>query len=75
MKDLNEQFKNVQVPTDQQLVTPWLCTTHWHEYMAGSGLSIDQLQFIRLPWQNEVDCKGLHGIIEHYINLPDPIKQ
>ena len=76
MKDLNEQLKNIQVPTDQGLVTHWLCTMRWHEYVARSGLSIDQLhQSIKLPQRSKVNYKGIPGIIERYfqqgLNLLD----
>ncbi|KAI6043207.1 hypothetical protein EDC04DRAFT_2600384 [Pisolithus marmoratus] len=30
--ELEEQLKTVRVPTDNQLVSPWLLTTHWHEW-------------------------------------------
>ena len=43
MKNLNKELENIQVPVDQQLVTPWLHITHWHEFVAGSGFSTDLL--------------------------------
>ncbi|KAI6043284.1 hypothetical protein EDC04DRAFT_2600326 [Pisolithus marmoratus] len=32
LKELDQQLKTVQVPTDHHLVSPWLLTTHWHEW-------------------------------------------
>ncbi|KAI6017929.1 hypothetical protein EDC04DRAFT_2607927 [Pisolithus marmoratus] len=32
LKELDQQLKTVQVPTDHCLVSPWLLTTHWHEW-------------------------------------------
>ena len=67
MKDLEGQLENVLVPADHRLITPWLRTTRWHEYVAGSGLSIDWLrQSIMLPQRNEVDCTNLRHIMESY---------
>ncbi|KAI6043214.1 hypothetical protein EDC04DRAFT_2600389 [Pisolithus marmoratus] len=32
LKELDQELKTVQVPTDHCLVSPWLLTTHWHEW-------------------------------------------
>ena len=68
MEELNKQLENdVQAPTDHRLVSPWLRTTRWHEYVAGSGFSTDQLRrSIALPRPNEADYKELHTILEDY---------
>ena len=67
MNSLKKQLNNVQVPTDHRLITPWLRMTRWHEYVAGSGFTIDWLrQSIMLPQRDEIDCKDIHGIMERY---------
>jgi hypothetical protein len=41
--------------------------TQWHQYVAGSGLTIDWLcQSITLPQWNEVALKNIHGIVKYY---------
>ncbi|KAI5980514.1 hypothetical protein EDD15DRAFT_2188573, partial [Pisolithus albus] len=32
LKELDQQLKTVQVPTDGRLITPWLLTTRWNEW-------------------------------------------
>ena len=67
MEELREQLKNVQAPTDHRLVSPWLCTTRWHEYVAGRGISIKDLRrSIALPQSDELKYKDLHAIVEDY---------
>jgi hypothetical protein len=67
MAELNKQLKNVQAPTDHRLISPWLCTTHQHEYVGGCGFSTAQLcHSIALPQPNEANYKDLHVIIEDY---------
>ena len=67
MKELSEQLKNIQAPTNHQLVSPWLCTTRWHEYVAGHGISTNNLHCsIGLPQSNELKYKDLHVIVEDY---------
>lgn len=68
MNEMEEQLENIQVPMDHRFITPWLHTTRWHEYVAGSGFSIDWLrQSIALPQPKEVNClKNLHNIMGCY---------
>lgn len=67
MEELNKQLENVQAPTDHRLISPWLHTTRWHEYAAGSGFSTDQLRrSVALPGSNETNYKDLHAIVEDY---------
>ncbi|KAI6025479.1 hypothetical protein EDC04DRAFT_2930846 [Pisolithus marmoratus] len=66
--ELEEQLKMVQVPKDNQLVSPWLLTMHWHEWA----------QWLRKP------TKELHAMVtplrpslpeeEHYKTLVETIK-
>ncbi|KAI5982622.1 hypothetical protein EDC04DRAFT_2915428 [Pisolithus marmoratus] len=66
--ELEEQLKMVRVPTDNQLVSPWLLTTHWHEWA----------QWLRKPTEE------LHAMValprpslpeeEHYKTLVETIE-
>lgn len=67
MEELDKELENVQVPRDHRLATPWLRTTRWHEYMAETGCSTDQLRrWIALPQREETDYKDLHDLVECY---------
>lgn len=69
MNDLNKQLENIQIRStkDHRLITPWLRTTRWHEYMANRHQSTDELcRSIMLPQPNEPDNKDLHDIVQEY---------
>jgi hypothetical protein len=67
MTELKKQLENVHAPTDHWFISPWLHTTHWHEYVVGCGFSMAQLHHsITLPQSNEANYKDLHVIVEDY---------
>ena len=67
MKDLDKQLENVQAPTDHWLVSPWLRSTHWHEYVAALDSNTERLhRWVALPHVDEIDFQELSSIVECY---------
>jgi hypothetical protein len=67
MDDLNKQLENVQTSPDHRLVSPWLRTTRWHEYVAERKLSTERLrQSIMPPQANEISYTNLHNLVQDY---------
>ena len=69
LSDLNKELENIILPDDHRLISPWLQTTHWHEYLAtrGQDMSVKDLQhLISLPQADETDLGGLHTAVKNY---------
>ena len=61
-----ERLGNVSMP-DKCLVTPWLATTHWHEYIAGIGHPTEFLcGLVVIPKDNDQTLPGLHSTVDDY---------
>ncbi|KAF8120689.1 hypothetical protein EV363DRAFT_1188557, partial [Boletus edulis] len=69
MAELNKELEVVQIPTDNRLVSPWLRTTRWHEHVAATSMSIDDLRTkiaLPRPQREEPCCKNLQQLVEQY---------
>lgn len=69
MEELDKELKVVQVPSDHRLISPWLLTTRWHEHIATTNMSIDELRkMIALPQSHaeEPFCKNLQQLVDIY---------
>ncbi|KAI6009801.1 hypothetical protein EDC04DRAFT_2581486 [Pisolithus marmoratus] len=49
LKELDQELKTVQVPTDHHLVSPWLLTTHWHEWARWFRKPTEELRALVSP--------------------------
>ncbi|KAI6010057.1 hypothetical protein EDC04DRAFT_2906209 [Pisolithus marmoratus] len=68
LKELGEQLNTVHVPTNGQLVTPWLLTAHWNEWAKWFKKPMEELcALVSLPWPSLPDK-------EHYRTLPESIR-
>ncbi|KAF8425053.1 hypothetical protein L210DRAFT_3509366 [Boletus edulis BED1] len=69
MAELNKELEVVRIPTDGRLVSPWLRTTRWHEHIAATSTSIDDLRTriaLPRPQIEETCCKNLQQLVEQY---------
>lgn len=69
LSDLDKELKNVTVPVDHRLVSPWLQSTNWHKYVAkrAKGMSVNQVRnLVALPQRHEVNLEGLHHAVKSY---------
>jgi hypothetical protein len=61
-----ERLGNVLMP-DKHLVTLWLATTHWHEYITGMGHPTEFLcGLVVIPKNNDQTLPGLHSMVNGY---------
>ncbi|KAG6382208.1 hypothetical protein JVT61DRAFT_861 [Boletus reticuloceps] len=69
MAELDKELEVVQIPTDNRLISPWLRTTRWHEHVAATSMSIDNLRAgvaLPRPETEEPCCKKLQQLVEQY---------
>ncbi|KAI6016201.1 hypothetical protein EDC04DRAFT_2608529 [Pisolithus marmoratus] len=66
--ELEEQLKTVQVPKDNWLVSPWLLTTHWHEWAWRLRKPTEELCAMVTPPRPSLPKE------EHYKTLVETIK-
>ncbi|KIK10396.1 hypothetical protein PISMIDRAFT_20449, partial [Pisolithus microcarpus 441] len=70
LKELDQQLKTVQVPTDGRLITPWLLTTRWNEWAKWFKKPTEELRaLVSLPQSSlpdEEHYKPLSEIIQLY---------
>ncbi|KAG6328002.1 hypothetical protein ID866_11087 [Astraeus odoratus] len=76
MKELQKELDMVEAPSDQRLVSPWLLTTRWHEYVESLNTPIRELCCqVALPQPQEKDFETLINMVELYFqNAVDLIK-
>ncbi|KAI6142054.1 hypothetical protein BKA82DRAFT_28410 [Pisolithus tinctorius] len=67
LEEIKEELKVVQVPSDHRLISPWLRTTRWPEFVATQSLSIDKMRgYVAMPAPGEGSYQGLRGTIKQY---------
>lgn len=70
MKELEKELDMVQVSNDGRLVSPWLLTTRWHEYVAAFDTPAKEIRGrVALPQPDkgdEEDFRTLKDMVEAY---------
>jgi hypothetical protein len=61
LKELDEEFRVQTTNSDGHLVTPWLMTTRWHEYITSAEFNVECLcDMVTTPKDNNHILPGLH---------------
>ena len=67
MKELEKEQDTIQASGNHRLVSPWLLTTRWHEYVADFDIPAKELcRRVALPRPDEEDYRTLMDVVEVY---------
>ncbi|KAF8416465.1 hypothetical protein L210DRAFT_3511762 [Boletus edulis BED1] len=71
LKELEEEERlrdaSIAATPDKRLVTPWLATTRWHEYIAGTGHTTEFLcDLMAIPKDDDQTLSGLRSEVDSY---------